>query len=63
MHHGPSHGLIRWGVALLAGAMLAASAQAQAACKTLLASGNPQYPPYLWRDPDNDTRLIGMARQ
>jgi len=30
-----------------------------AACRQLLASGNPQYPPYLWRDPEDDTRLIG----
>lgn len=29
------------------------------ACKQLLASGNPQYPPYLWRDPQDESRLIG----
>ncbi|MGN6827840.1 substrate-binding periplasmic protein [Paucibacter sp. M5-1] len=28
-------------------------------CKQLLASGNPQYPPYLWRDPEDESRLIG----
>ncbi len=28
-------------------------------CKQLLASGNPQYPPYLWRDPANEDQLIG----
>jgi polar amino acid transport system substrate-binding protein len=51
--------LFRLGLALLAGGLLGAAAQAQPACKTLVASGNPQYPPYLWRDPDNDTRLVG----
>ncbi len=30
-----------------------------AACKGLLASGNPQYPPYLWRDPAEQEQLIG----
>lgn len=28
-------------------------------CKQLIASGNPQYPPYLWRDPDDENKLIG----
>ena len=28
-------------------------------CKSLVATGNPEYPPYLWRDPDDATRLIG----
>lgn len=28
-------------------------------CKRLTASGNPEYPPYLWRDPANPQRLIG----
>ena len=34
-------------------------ARAQEACKHLLASGNPQYPPYLWRAPEDDGKLIG----
>ena len=29
------------------------------ACRHLVVSGNPEYPPYLWRDPDDETRLIG----
>jgi ABC-type amino acid transport substrate-binding protein len=29
------------------------------ACKLLIASGNPQYPPYLWQDLADETRLIG----
>ena len=28
-------------------------------CKLLVASGNPEYPPYLWRDPKNENQLIG----
>lgn len=31
----------------------------QQACSAILASGNPQYPPYLWRDPTDESRLIG----
>ncbi len=34
-------------------------AWSQEACTTMLASGNPQYPPYLWRDPADENRLIG----
>jgi polar amino acid transport system substrate-binding protein len=30
-----------------------------APCKALVATGNPEYSPYLWRDPTDDTRLIG----
>jgi polar amino acid transport system substrate-binding protein len=30
-----------------------------APCKALVATGNPEYSPYLWRDPADDTRLIG----
>ncbi|PKR49737.1 substrate-binding periplasmic protein [Thalassospira marina] len=29
------------------------------ACKRLLVSGNPDYPPYLWPNPDNPAELIG----
>lgn len=36
-----------------------AGAPAGEACNKLVASGNPEYPPYLWRDPDDDTHLIG----
>lgn len=28
-------------------------------CRHLTATGNPEYPPYLWRDPDNPEQLIG----
>ncbi|MDU9403584.1 transporter substrate-binding domain-containing protein [Pseudomonas sp. zfem004] len=28
-------------------------------CRQLTATGNPEYPPYLWRDPHNPQQLIG----
>ncbi|ANH70623.1 hypothetical protein ABE85_16430 [Mitsuaria sp. 7] len=30
-----------------------------AGCPMLVASGNPQYPPYLWRDPADEQKLVG----
>lgn len=32
---------------------------ASEACTHMVVSGNPEYPPYLWRDLDDDSRLIG----
>jgi polar amino acid transport system substrate-binding protein len=46
-------------VFLALAALLNHSAHAVEACKTLIATGNPEYPPYLWRDPEDETRLIG----
>ncbi len=43
---------------LLCGAAWAGSTPGEA-CGKLVASGNPEYPPYLWRDPDDDAHLIG----
>lgn len=46
----------------MAGALLSlagAGGALAADCKRLIASGNPDYPPYLWRDPTDETRLIG----
>lgn len=37
----------------------AAAFAEEAGCRQLTASGNPQYPPYLWRDPGNEARLVG----
>lgn len=34
-------------------------AVAEGVCGQLTATGNPEYPPYLWRDPNNPERLIG----
>jgi len=39
--------------------LLPMGAGAQAACQHLTATGNPEYPPYLWRDPHNPQQLIG----
>ena len=46
---------------LLAGCMLAASASAQnvRTCNQLVASGNPEYPPYLWVNPEDEKNLQG----
>jgi polar amino acid transport system substrate-binding protein len=43
----------------LGAAMLSLPSRADEPCKQLIASGNPQYPPYLWRDPEDEGRLIG----
>lgn len=37
----------------------AAAAPAAGVCTHMVATGNPEYPPYLWRDPNDNTRLIG----
>lgn len=37
----------------------AAAAPAAPGCTQLVASGNPEYPPYLWRSPSDPQRLIG----
>jgi polar amino acid transport system substrate-binding protein len=62
-----------WSCLLLA--MAAASAFAQASepvpfaeapggvCREIQASGNPQYPPYLWRDPADENRLVGAIAE
>jgi polar amino acid transport system substrate-binding protein len=58
--------------ALLLGAAAAAAAQTPSAvpsaaaptlCRQIVASGNPQYPPYLWPDPSDGDRLVGAAAE
>ncbi|WP_060512948.1 ABC transporter substrate-binding protein [Pseudomonas sp. NBRC 111124] len=39
--------------------LLPGFAAAEALCGQLTATGNPEYPPYLWRDPQNPEQLIG----
>lgn len=53
--------MVRFGLLLASylGAMLAGVTPAAAACEKLVASGNPEYPPYLWPDPADAGRLIG----
>ncbi|QXI36537.1 substrate-binding periplasmic protein [Pseudomonas xantholysinigenes] len=38
---------------------LSQAALAAGDCQHLTATGNPEYPPYLWRDPENPRQLIG----
>jgi polar amino acid transport system substrate-binding protein len=40
-----------------------APTQAPTACSRLIASGNPQYPPYLWRNPADAEQLIGANQE
>lgn len=54
-------GLVRSGLLLLAGLLLASGVQAAGKCERLVATGNPEYPPYLWRDPQNPGQLIGAS--
>ncbi|MFV3289701.1 substrate-binding periplasmic protein [Pseudomonas sp. NY11955] len=44
---------------LLCPLLLPLVAVADDACRRLTATGNPEYPPYLWRDPQNPQQLIG----
>lgn len=65
------HGFGTWCVALVAALGFAAqglasttgavspAAASSGACQRLVASGNPQYAPYLWRNPADDQVLIG----
>lgn len=44
---------------LLSLVLLPGLAAAAGKCERLVATGNPEYPPYLWRDPQNPQQLIG----
>lgn len=44
---------------LLATLMAPLASVAAGKCERLVATGNPEYPPYLWRDPAHPERLIG----
>lgn len=46
--------LLGIGATVLSGTVTAAGK-----CERLVATGNPEYPPYLWRDPQNPQQLIG----
>ncbi|WP_150305424.1 substrate-binding periplasmic protein [Pseudomonas saliphila] len=48
----------------LAALVLLGTAQAHAAegaCERIVVTGNPQYPPVLWVDPENEDKLIGAG--
>ena len=61
----PSPALRQICAAAFAALALATCAHAQPSaaepCRQLVATGNPEYPPYLWRDPADDTHLIGAS--
>ncbi|WP_437880386.1 substrate-binding periplasmic protein [Pseudomonas sp. LRF_L74] len=44
---------------LFAGLVSSTSLLAAGKCERLVATGNPEYPPYLWQDPQNPEKLIG----
>lgn len=55
----------RWSALFLFAALLGLGTTPTLAeeCKLLKASGNPEYPPYLWRDPQDETRLVGAVAE
>jgi polar amino acid transport system substrate-binding protein len=53
-------GRYAWCTSLLLGfAFLPTWLPAADKCERLVATGNPEYPPYLWRDPKNPKQLVG----
>ncbi len=53
-------GRYAWFTSLLLGfTLLPTWLMAAGKCERLVATGNPEYPPYLWRDPKNPKQLIG----
>ena len=52
-------GFYRSFLLLFAVLLMPAFAVAAGKCERLVATGNPEYPPYLWRDPQNPQQLIG----
>src|SRR3989338_8055778 len=52
-------GLYRSFLLLFAALLMPALAVSAGKCERLVATGNPEYPPYLWRDPQNPQQLIG----
>lgn len=48
-----------WAAALALLWVMLPGAAAADTCDKLVVTGNPEYPPYLWRDPTDDTRLVG----
>lgn len=52
-------GFYRSFLLLFAALLMPAFAVSAGKCERLVATGNPEYPPYLWRDPQNPQQLIG----
>lgn len=55
----PRTSALHWAAVVWLGLVSYQAHAADGACTQMTASGNPEYPPFLWRDPDNDNRLIG----
>ena len=51
--------LSRLFIALISLLWIPGVALAAGKCERMVATGNPEYPPYLWRDPKNPQQLIG----
>lgn len=54
---------MRWALLAIGGVMctLTEVALATGACERIVVTGNPEYPPVVWADPDDSTRLTGAA--
>src|SRR5258706_15240232 len=62
VHNRDRNFLLRICCLVLCSAALATAAMAAygvESCKQLVATGNPEYPPYLWRDQADQSHLIG----
>ncbi|MDF3932053.1 substrate-binding periplasmic protein [Pseudomonas citronellolis] len=54
----------RGSLLLMLGGLLTLDAGAASnQCSLLVATGNPEYPPFLWRDPQHPDRLIGASAE
>lgn len=54
-------GLLKSALLSLGLLVLPGLATAAGKCERLVATGNPDYPPYLWRDPQHPQQLIGAS--
>ncbi|UAW96910.1 amino acid ABC transporter substrate-binding protein [Halopseudomonas nanhaiensis] len=54
---------MRWARWMVGGLVLtmAGTVAASGTCERIVVTGDPQYPPVLWTDPDDSTRLTGAA--
>jgi polar amino acid transport system substrate-binding protein len=55
----PERCLVKSLMLLVGLCFMVTAANAAGKCERLVATGNPEYPPYLWRDPQNPQQLIG----
>lgn len=55
----PERNVLKSLLVLLSLSLIPGLVVAAGKCERLVATGNPEYPPYLWRDPENPRQLIG----